>query len=181
MNIDKQVSGANLLFKALTFAAYKHRHQFRKGTKPVPYINHPIAVADLLVNVGNVSDAETIVAALLHDTVEDTETTLLEIENEFGPIVSELVAELSDDKSLPKDQRKRLQVEHAATLSRRARLVKLADKTCNLRDVVGDPPDGWSLQRKREYFDWAKSVVDQIRGTNAELQKAFDAAIMKAP
>src|SRR5713226_8182622 len=108
MSIDIQALEVNLLFKALTFAAYKHRNQFRKGTKPVPYINHPIAVADLLVNVGNVSDAETIVAALLHDTVEDTETTLLELENEFGSTVSGLVAELSDDKSLPKDQRKRL-------------------------------------------------------------------------
>jgi len=116
MSIDIQVSEVNLLFKALTFAAYKHRHQFRKGTEPVPYINHPIAVASLLVNVGNVSDAQIIVAALLHDTVEDTETTLLELEHEFGRTVSDLVAELSDDKSLPKDQRKRLQVEHVATL-----------------------------------------------------------------
>ena len=179
MSIDIQMSEANLLFKASTFAAYKHRHQFRKGTKPVPYINHPIAVAELLVTVGNVSDAETIVAAFLHDTVEDTETTLLELENEFGPAVSELVAELSDDKSLSKDQRKRLQVEHSATLSRRARLIKLADKTCNLREVVGDPPDGRSLQRKREYFDWAKSVVDQIRESSVELEKAFDAAFSK--
>ena len=181
MIIDIQVSEAKPLFKALTFAAYKHRHQFRKGTKPVPYINHPIAVANLLVNVGNVSDPETIVAALLHDTVEDTETTLLELENEFSPTVSDLVAELSDDKSLPKDQRKRLQVEHAATLSRRARLIKLADKTCNLRDVIGDPPDGWSLQRKQEYFDWAESVVREMRGTNVELEKAFDAAFSKRP
>jgi len=181
MSIDNHISEANLLFKALTFAAYKHRHQFRKGINPAPYINHSIAVADLLVNVGNVSDAETIVAALLHDTVEDTETTLIELESEFGPTVSELVAELSDDKSLPKDQRKRLQVQHAATLSRSARLIKLADKTCNLRDVVGDPPDGWSLQRKQEYFDWAKTVVREMRGTSVELEKAFDAAFSKRP
>ncbi len=181
MSIDIQALEANLLFKALTFAAYKHRHQFRKGTKPVPYINHPIAVAGLLVSVGNVRDTETIMAALLHDTVEDTETTLLELENEFGRPVSELVAEVSDDKSLQKQERKRLQVKHASTLSCRARLIKLADKTCNLRDVVGDPPDGWSLQRRQEYFDWAKSVVDQIRRTSVELEKAFDAAFSKRP
>ncbi len=181
MSIDIQALEANLLFKALTFAAYKHRHQFRKGTKPVPYINHPIAVAGLLVSVGNVRDTETIMAALLHDTVEDTETTLLELENEFGRPVSELVAEVSDDKSLQKQEWKRLQVDHASTLSRSARLIKLADKTCNLRDVAGDPPDGWSLQRKREYFDWAKSVVDQIRRTSVELEKAFDAAFSKRP
>jgi GTP diphosphokinase / guanosine-3',5'-bis(diphosphate) 3'-diphosphatase len=181
MSIDVPISEANLWFKALTFAAYKHRFQFRKGSKPVPYINHPIAVANLLVNVGNIRDPETIVAALLHDTVEDTETTLRELADEFGRSISDLVAELSDDKSLPKEQRKRLQVEHAATLSRRARLVKLADKTCNLRDVVGDPPDGWSLQRRQEYFDWAKSVVDQIRQTSVELEQTFDAAFSKRP
>jgi guanosine-3',5'-bis(diphosphate) 3'-pyrophosphohydrolase len=120
-------------------------------------------------------------AALLHDTVEDTETTLLELENEFGPAVSKLVAELSDDKSLPKEERKQHQVEHASTLSPRARLIKLADKTCNLRDVVGDPPKGWSLRRKQQYFDWAKRVVDQIRGTSPKLEKAFDAAFSKRP
>jgi guanosine-3',5'-bis(diphosphate) 3'-pyrophosphohydrolase len=106
---------------------------------------------------------------------------LRELADEFGRSISDLVAELSDDKSLPKEQRKRLQVEHAATLSRRARLVKLADKTCNLRDVVGDPPDGWSLQRRQEYFDWAKSVVDQIRQTSVELEQTFDAAFSKRP
>ena len=120
-------------------------------------------------------------AALLHDTVEDTETTLLELENEFGRPVSELVAEVSDDKSLQKQERKRLQVDHASTLSRSARLIKLADKTCNLRDVAGDPPDGWSLQRRQEYFDWAKSVVGEMRGTSVELEKAFDAAFSKRP
>lgn len=170
-----------LFFKALSFAAYKHRHQLRKGSKPFPYINHPIAVADLLVRTGNVHDAETIAAALLHDTVEDTETTLEELEAEFGPVISRLVAELSDDKRLPKQERKQRQVEHAPTLSPRARLVKLADKTCNLRDVHQDPPEGWALERKQEYFDWAKSVVDQIRGINAELENAFDEAFAKRP
>ena len=176
-----QLSESNLLFKALTFAAYKHRYQSRKGSKPIPYINHPIAVADVLVNVGHVGDVETIVAALLHDTVEDTETTLVEIEQEFGAIVAAVVAEVSDDKSLPKKERKRLQAEHAPTLSSRARLVKFADKICNLRDIVDDPPDGWSLQRKQEYFDWAKEVVDKIRDANAELGRAFDAAFSKRP
>jgi|SRR5271166_3401108 len=177
----KQSAKSNLLFKALTFAAHKHRHQTRKGKKPIPYINYPIAVANLLVNVGNVADTATILAAILHDTVEDTPTTLRELEKEFGSIVSKLVAEVSDDKTLLSEQRKRLQIDHASTLSRRARLIKLADKTCNLRDVVGDPPKGWSLQRKREYFDWGKSVVDKIRGANAALERAFDAAFSKRP
>jgi len=171
----------NLFLKALSFAAYKHRHQHRKGSKGIPYINHPIAVADLLVRTGNIRDPDTIAAALLHDTVEDTDTTLVELEAEFGPVISQLVAELSDDKSLPKEERKRLQVEHAPSLSHRARIVKLADKTCNLRGVVEDPPAEWSVEQKQKYFDWAKSVVDKIRGTNVKLENAFDEAFAKRP
>lgn len=170
-----------LLLKALSFAALKHRRQFRKGSVPFPYINHPIALADLLVRTGGVQDLHTVTAALLHDTVEDTDTSLAEVEAEFGPAISGLVAEVSDDKTLPKAERKRRQVEHAPSLSFRARLIKLADKTCNLRDVIEDPPMGWGLKRKRDYFDWAKTVVDQIRGTNAELENAFDAAFAGRP
>ena len=181
MSDPNQKQDHKLPFRALTFAAYKHRHQRRKGVDSVPYINHPIAVANLLVDVGNVTDTATIAAAILHDTVEDTETTLLELENEFGATIAKLVAELSDNKSLPSEKRKRLQIEHAPSLSPRARLVKLADKICNLRDMIGDPPKGWSLKRKQEYFDWGKSVVDQIRGTNAALEQAFDAAFSKRP
>ena len=171
----------NLLLKALSFAAYKHRHQVRKGSEPIPYINHPIALADLLVRTANVSDPEIIAAALLHDTVEDTCTTAEELKAEFGPVISQLVAELTDDKSLPKEERKRRQVEHASSLSPRARIVKLADKVCNLRDIVQDPPAGWPLERKQQYFDWAKSVVDNIRGINVALENAFDEAFTNRP
>ncbi len=171
----------DLVLKALSFAAHKHRHQRRKGAKAIPYINHPIALADLLVRTAKISDPEIIATALLHDTLEDTCTTNLELEAEFGLVISRLVAELTDDKSLPSEVRKRRQVEHAPTLSPGARMVKLADKTCNLRDVVQDPPTKWSLKRKQEYFDWAKEVVDQIRGTHAELESAFDAAFAKRP
>jgi guanosine-3',5'-bis(diphosphate) 3'-pyrophosphohydrolase len=174
-------SDIELLLKALSFAAFKHRRQSRKGSEPFPYINHPIALADLLVRTGGVGDLETVAAALLHDTVEDTDTTLAEIEVEFGATISGLVAEVSDDKTLPKAERKLLEVRHASSLSPRARLIKLADKTCNLRDVIEDPPLGWSLKRKREYFDWAKMVVDQIRGTNSALENSFDAAFARRP
>jgi len=174
-------SETHLILKALSFAANKHRNQFRKGSEPIPYINHPIALADLLVRTGNISDSATIAAALLHDTVEDTDTSFEELEAEFGPEISQLVAELTDDKRLPKEEPKRRQVEHAPLLSRRARVVKLADKTCNLRDIVQDPPPKWSLERKQQYFAWAKEVVDQIRGTDAKLEKAFDDAFAKRP
>ncbi|MGB8682250.1 MAG: HD domain-containing protein [Candidatus Binatus sp.] len=171
----------NLLLKALSFAAYKHRHQRRKGVKAIPYINHPIALADLLVRTAHISDPEIIATALLHDTVEDTKTTPKELAREFGPVISQLVAELTDDKKLTFEERKRRQVEHAPSLSPRARIVKLADKTCNLRDVIQDPPAKWTLKRKQEYFDWAKEVVDKIRGTNVELEKAFDEALARRP
>jgi GTP diphosphokinase / guanosine-3',5'-bis(diphosphate) 3'-diphosphatase len=169
-----------LLLKALAFAAHKHRDQRRKDPEASPYINHPIALADVLVNEGGVTDVEVLCAALLHDTVEDTATTPEELEAAFGKRVARIVAEVTDDKALPKAERKRLQVEHAGELSPEAKLVKLADKICNLRDVAERAPPSWDLARRREYFDWAKRVVDGLRGATGEemrrLEAAFDAA-----
>jgi guanosine-3',5'-bis(diphosphate) 3'-pyrophosphohydrolase len=168
-----------LLLKALAFAAHKHRDQRRKDAEASPYINHPIALADVLVNEGGVSDVQVLCAALLHDTVEDTATTPEELAEAFGPRIARIVAEVTDDKTLPKAERKRLQVEHASSISREAKLVKLADKICNLRDVAVRPPAGWNLERRREYFEWAKSVVDRLRGVHPALEAAFDAAYGK--
>ena len=120
-------------------------------------------------------------AAVLHDTLEDTETTHAELVARFGDEVASIVAEVTDDKSLPKAERKRLQIEHAASISERARLVKLADKICNLRDLTSSPPADWTLARKQEYFDWAERVVDQLRGTHARLEALFDAAYAARP
>ena len=168
-----------LLLKALSFAADKHRDQRRKDAEASPYINHPIALADVLVNEGGVTDVEVLAAALLHDTVEDTATTPEELERVFGARVARIVAEVTDDTALPKAERKRLQVEHAASISPEAKLVKLADKICNLRDVAVRPPAQWSLERRREYFEWAKNVVDRLRGVHPRLEAAFDAAYEK--
>ena len=170
-----------LLLKALAFAAHKHRDQRRKDAEASPYINHPIALADLLVNEGGVTDVEVLCAALLHDTVEDTATTPQELAEAFGSRVAGIVAEVTDDKKLPKAERKRLQIEHAAGLSPEAKLVKLADKICNLRDVAHRPPAHWDLARRREYFEWAKKVVDGVRGAHPRLEAAFDAAYSKRP
>jgi guanosine-3',5'-bis(diphosphate) 3'-pyrophosphohydrolase len=170
-----------LLLKALAFASLKHRDQRRKDAQASPYINHPIALADLLVNEGGVTDVEVLCAALLHDTIEDTETTPQELEREFGRKIASIVLEVSDNKMLRKGTRKRMQVEHAATASYEAKLVKLADKTCNLRDVNARPPATWDLARRREYFDWAKEVVDRLRGVHQELEAAFDAAYARRP
>lgn len=171
----------NRLLAALAFAAHKHRDQRRKDVAASPYINHPIALANVLANEAGIDDERVLIAAILHDTLEDTETTLQELSREFGQEIAAIVQEVSDDKSLPKAERKRLQIEHAATASRRAKLVKLADKICNLRDIAVGPPADWSPQRQREYFDWSKAVIDRLRGVNPALEHIFDAAYRLRP
>lgn len=164
-----------LLLDATAFAADKHRHQRRKDAHASPYINHPIALANVLKNEGGIADIEVLIAALLHDTIEDTDATAEELETLFGKKITAIVLEVTDDKSLPKAERKRLQIEHAHTISHSAKLVKLADKICNLRDLLTGPPSDWSETRISEYFDWAKAVVDQLRGANPTLERVFDA------
>src|SRR5271169_1977075 len=163
-----------LILEALAFAAHKHRDQRRKDENASPYINHPIALANMLCNKAGITDENVLCAALLHDTIEDTETTPAELSTHFGKAIADIVAEVTDDKSLPKAERKRLQIEHAAYASYQAKLVKLADKISNLQDIASSPPADWDLKRKLEYFDWAKAVVDQIRGTNPALERIFD-------
>jgi guanosine-3',5'-bis(diphosphate) 3'-pyrophosphohydrolase len=176
MTIDKTTkeNDLKLLLKALDFATRKHKDQRRKDKEASPYINHPIALASILCNEGQITDIETICSALLHDTVEDTETTPEELASEFGEAIRDIVLEVTDDKALAKEERKRLQIEHAAHLSRKAKLVKLADKIADLRDMVNSPPADWKPARKQKYFDWAKQVVDQVRGVNPELEAIFD-------
>ena len=166
---------------ALAFAAERHRDQRRKDAAASPYINHPIALARVLANEAGVFDPVVLAAALLHDTIEDTETTAAELRERFGERIAGIVEEVSDDSALPKAERKRRQVEGAAALSHEAKLVKLADKTCNLRDMATNPPAGWPLERRIEYFDWAKEVVDGLRGSHAVLEAIFDAAYAKRP
>ena len=169
---DRQELG--LVIRALAFAARKHRDQRRKGAEASPYINHPIALMDVLCNEAGVTDAVTLCAALLHDTVEDTETTPAELAQGFGHEICAVVMEVTDDKRLPKEERKQQQVEKAGSLSHRARMVKLADKICNLRDILSNPPVKWSLERRQRYFDWAKAVIDGLRGTHPGLESVFD-------
>jgi guanosine-3',5'-bis(diphosphate) 3'-pyrophosphohydrolase len=177
--MDKNELG--LVLKAVAFAAEKHRLQKRKDVEASPYISHPVAVASALYHEGGVTDVRALCAALLHDTIEDTQTTPEELEREFGREIKDIVLEVTDDKRLDKQARKQLQIDHAAELSPAARLVKLGDKICNLKDVADAPPAKWDLQRRQDYFDWAKRVVDQIRGTNPGLEAAFDAAYTRRP
>jgi len=175
--MHKTDSAISLILTATAFAAEKHRHQRRKDAEASPYINHPIALARVLSVEAGIDDPETICAALLHDTIEDTDTTPAELRSVFGAAIAGIVAEVTDDKNLDKADRKRLQIEHAAHISGKAKLVKLADKICNLRDVFASPPADWSVARRLEYIDWAAAVVDGLRGTQPRLEELFDALV----
>ncbi|MGH8664373.1 MAG: HD domain-containing protein [Burkholderiales bacterium] len=170
-----------LVLKAAEFAAEKHRHQRRKDAHASPYINHPIALAKLLANEGGIADADVLCAALLHDTIEDTETTAEELRAKFGEVITDIVLEVTDDTTLSKEDRKRLQIEHAPQASHKAKLVKLADKICNLRDIISSPPAKWSLERKQEYFDWAAKVVAGARDAHPGLAAIFDDVCARCP
>jgi guanosine-3',5'-bis(diphosphate) 3'-pyrophosphohydrolase len=168
------------LLRALVFAAERHRRQRRKDAEASPYINHPIAVAAVLAEAGQVTDEALLVAAVLHDTVEDTPTSFDEIAALFGSTVADLVREVSDDKSLPKQRRKELQIEHAASGSPRAKQLKIADKICNVRDLAAGRPESWDVTRCRDYVAWAQDVVAGCRGVNAGLDATFDESVAKA-
>ena len=169
----------NELLLAARFAAERHAGQLRKGAHAEPYINHPLEVAHLIANVGKVADVDIIIAGLLHDTIEDTKTSPAEISDLFGDEVLSMVLEVSDDKRLPKAERKRLQIEHASHRSTGAKLIKLADKTCNVHDVGNSPPEDWSLERRRDYLIWTEQVVAGLRGTNPALETHYDEELAK--
>ncbi|XP_059173696.1 guanosine-3',5'-bis(diphosphate) 3'-pyrophosphohydrolase MESH1-like isoform X2 [Physella acuta] len=162
------------IIRCVNFAALKHKDQRRKDENQTPYVNHVIGVAYILTHEAGVCDIPIIQAALLHDTVEDTDTSIYEIQTEFGEDVANLVREVTDDKTLSKEERKRNQILHAPQSSNRAKLVKLADKLYNLRDLRRTTPQGWTQERVQEYFEWAAKVVAGLRGTNKNLEDTLD-------
>jgi guanosine-3',5'-bis(diphosphate) 3'-pyrophosphohydrolase len=172
--MNNQVSDLSLIIAALSFASEKHRDQRRKDQEGTPYINHPIEVARLLHEVGGITDGATLAAALLHDTVEDTDTTRDCLYDLFGEEVAALVMECSDDKTLAKEERKQKQIEHAPQISAKAKLIKLADKISNVRDMGHSPPPDWSLERRVAYVEWGKKVVLGLRGSNQSLEMLYD-------
>lgn len=155
------------------FAAVAHKGQTRKDVRKTPYISHPYRVANILRTVGHVHDEEVLAAAILHDTIEDTHVSHADLVKEFGQSVADMVAECSDDKDLHKDERKRLQVEHATHKSAGAALVKVGDMIANLADLMHSPPAGWPESRIREYFDWAHRVVSRLPLKNQALKGEF--------
>ncbi|MGC2742683.1 MAG: HD domain-containing protein [Candidatus Angelobacter sp.] len=180
MAADKESQGCvdsvRRIMAAARFAAEKHAQQKRKGENGEPYFNHLLEVADLIAASSPKLDVELIMAAFLHDTVEDAGVTLQELERLFGKDVAALVAEVTDDKSLPKETRKQLQVQHTPEKSSRAQTLKLADKISNLRAIISSPPVGWSLERKQQYFEWARQVISGIASPNEFLKSEFDKA-----
>jgi guanosine-3',5'-bis(diphosphate) 3'-pyrophosphohydrolase len=168
-----------LILSALQFSAEKHKDQRRKGASAAPYINHLIQVAEILWTVGKVRDVTLLVGSILHDTIEDTDTTPEEIRSKFGEDVLALVLEVTDDRSLPQKQRKQLQVETAPYKTPNAKLLKIADKISNVQDIITSPPKDWSLERKREYLLWTEKVVVGLRGENENLERYYDNLLSK--
>jgi len=177
---DRDPSPLATFVAAVAFAAEKHRTQRRKDAAASPYINHPIALAQVLSAEGGVVDPVVLCAAVLHDTVEDTETTEAELVAAFGPKIAATVLEVTDDKTLEKPARKEQQVARAAHSSREAQLVKLADKICNVRDILASPPAGWSPERRHEYLVWSSRVVAGLRGVHPGLEAIFDGLIARS-
>lgn len=167
------------LLEAIEFSADKHRLGKRKDEDGTPYINHPLRVAMLLAEVGGVGDVELLQAAILHDTIEDTDTTPAELEARFGARVLRWVAEVTDDKSLPKQKRKQMQAAGAASLSREAQMIRVADKIANLQDLIRRPPADWPTERKRDYGEWTARVVEGCRGCSPPLERTFDETLEK--
>lgn len=173
-------SNIGLVIQAAHFAADKHRDQRRKGIRNTPYINHPLEVADRLSRIGGVDDATILAAAILHDTIEDTQTTRAELAKAFGNEIAALVAELTDETGLTWQQRKRMEIDHAPHLSDSAKMIKIVDKTCNVADTVTNPPGEWTLSRRRDYLEFAELVADGCRGVNPALDAEFDRVMAEA-
>ena len=162
------------ILAAAKFAAEKHAAQKRKGAAAEPYVNHLIEVAQLIAGSSEVLDTNLVMAGLLHDTIEDTATTAEELERVFGSDIAALVVEMTDDKSLPKEVRKAVQVKDAPHKTVRAQVIKLADKISNVRSLLSSPPATWSTQRKREYLAWAQQVVSALSAPNPVLRAEFE-------
>ena len=171
---------AQTVLKAAYTAARWHAKQRRKGSAGEPYINHLLEVAALLDEATGGNDPNLVVAALLHDAMEDQGISRAKIAEQFGEDVASLVEEVTDDKSLPQAVRKRLQVEQAPKKSPRAKILKLADKISNVTAIGDDPPPDWSVERQRQYVQWGHDVVAGLRGVSPELEEKFDKAVEKA-
>ncbi len=175
-----RMNNLTVLTKAVSFAAAKHTLQKRKGDAGEPYFNHLAEVASLVAAATNGEDGNLIAAAYLHDTIEDTDTTYEDLELAFTTDIANLVREMTDDKSLPKEERKRLQIQNALKHTKRCQILKAADKISNLRSLAASPPTDWSTDRRSGYIRWAIEVVEQLKGNNSWLDERFADAVKAA-
>lgn len=175
-----QTLALDQILEAIIFATRQHEGQQRKDQQKSPYITHPLSVAKAIWQIGGVHDILTLTAAILHDTIEDTDATETDLREDFGSKVLAVVLEVTDDKSKSKIERKRLQIVHAANLSHPAKVIKLADKLMNCYDILHTPPNDWPQKRRQEYIQWAADVVANLRGTNEQLEGAFDEVLNSA-
>ena len=173
----RRLEPTQALLKAMHFAADLHKTTTRKGAAQEPYVNHVIEVAELLARIGGVTDPITLQAAILHDIVEDTPVTFADLERGFGRDVRQIVEEVTDDKQLPKSERKQIQVDKAPGLSAAAKMIKIADKTSNVQAIMLSPPADWSRERRLEYVDWSERVVAGCRGVNPRLEQYYDKVV----
>jgi guanosine-3',5'-bis(diphosphate) 3'-pyrophosphohydrolase len=164
------------VLRAADAAARWHVHHRRKGPAQEPYINHLLEVASLVAEATHGKDPDLVIAALLHDSIEDQEVPRELIAREFGKRVADLVKEVTDDKTLAKEIRKEEQVKTARRKSTGAKIIKLAAKTSNLRGIAFSPAPTWSVKRRLDYIDWAKKVVAGLRGASPWLEQQFDRA-----
>ncbi len=170
------MNGVRAIMAAADTAARWHAEQRRKGVSQEPYVNHLLEVAHLISEATEGRDPDLVIAALLHDAIEDSGIAAEEIAARFGADVAALVVAVTDDKSLPKEERKRLQIVNTPKKAARVKLLKIADKTSNLRSMAASPPANWSDARRREYVQWARDVVAGARGGNPWLEATFDQA-----
>jgi GTP diphosphokinase / guanosine-3',5'-bis(diphosphate) 3'-diphosphatase len=167
------------VLRAADAAARWHVHQRRKGAAQEPYVNHLLEVATLVAEATDGKDPELVIAALLHDAIEDQEVPRTVIAETFGEDVARLVEEVTDDKNVEKQERKRRQVEQSSK-SDRAKILKLADKTSNLRTIAASPPPDWSVKRRLDYVKWAREVARGLTGVSEWLEREFDQAAKEA-
>ncbi|EFO18322.1 hypothetical protein LOAG_10172 [Loa loa] len=171
--------GISLIIEAVDLAARRHRQQRRKDAAQTPYVNHPIGVAYILTSEGQITDTTTIIAAILHDIVEHTKTTDEEIRKMFGDEIADIVKECTMVRSMKREARMKSELEKASKLSHKAKLVQLADKLNNIRDIERGTPLGWTKQHVTEYIIFAKDLLSKIRGIHGPLESALDDIINK--
>jgi len=163
---------AEAVLGAAIFATEKHKSQVRSNEKKTPYIIHPIEVADLVMKIGHVYDKDVLITALLHDVMDDTQTTYEQITSLYGTKVSSYLEEMTSKQGLSLKEQKKQQIMQAFRQNPSVAIIKLSDKLSNLKTLATSPPPSWSRDRIDQYFQWAQTVIENLPESNQLLKKA---------